>query len=53
MEVKDEAEQFERSVARGRREGTPFYLLGQVHLVVAAVAAIVIAIALVTWLATK
>ena len=49
----EDPKRFERSLARGRREGTPFYLQAQVMIAVGVVAAIVIAIALLTWALTK
>jgi hypothetical protein len=50
-ETKETAVQETREIARGRSGATPFAAVGGVAVVVGLVAAVVIAIALIVWLA--
>ena len=50
-EIKETAEHEAREVTRGRRWYTPFAVVSGVAVIVWAVAAIIIAIALIIWLA--
>ena len=52
-EIEERAAHEAREVARGRTWHTPFAALGGVAVVVWAVAAIVIAVALILWLALR